>query len=605
MAENIRSELFKWARPHWWRVAVAALCVLAVSAIEVALPKLFGDYLVDDVLIDRRSLSLLTTIALAGIAAIFVKGLFYYGQVYLMSYVGQKLVYELRGKMYRRLLEMPLGQHARQKSGQLISRMTSDIGVIQSAVTAGLADLLTHAVMFTAIVAVLLWLNWELALVSFATLPVAAWAIQGYGRRIRAFTARLQERIARLTSTLQESLEGIRIVKAFHMERERRARFEKDNRDSFGASMKSVQAAATMTPIVELILASGMMIVIWYGGRAVVLDEMSTGEFIAFLLYLTMLARPISYFSKSFSLIQQAVSAAERVSEVLNFPVEEAEDGEGKVRLERVKGRIEFEHVSFEYSPGVQVLHDISLVAEPGEVVALVGPSGAGKSTLVNLIPRFFRPTSGRVLIDGHDLGDIELASLRRQIGLVPQETLLFGMTVAENIAAGREWIGEQEIVEAAKMANAHEFITALPDGYHTLLGERGATLSGGQRQRIAIARAVAGDPRILILDEATSALDAESEAQVRSALMRVQRDRTTIVIAHRLSTVRGADKIAVLDKGRLVEAGTHEELMKTGKLYPRLYRTQFGDDAYPGAARGGDVYPDAAAEPLPGAAGV
>lgn len=595
MAGNFSSQLIRWVRPHLWRVGVAAVCVLAVSAIEVALPKLFGDYLVDGVLIDRRSLSLLTAIALGGIGAILLKGLFYYGQVYLMSYVGQQLVYELRGKMYRRLLEMPLGQHTRQKSGQLIARMTSDIGVIQNAVTAGLADALTHTVMFVAIVSVLAWLNWELALVSFATLPVAALAIQGYGRRIRTFTSRLQERIARLTSTLQESLEGIRIVKAFRMEKERRARFEEDNRDSFGASMKSVQAAATMTPIVELILASGLMIVIWYGGRSVVLGEMTAGELISFVLYLAMLARPVSYLSKSFNLIQQAISAAERVSEVMRLPVEEAEGGQETVRLGKVRGRVEFDGVSFEYNPGERVLHDISLLAEPGEVVALVGPSGAGKSTLVNLIPRFYRPSAGRVLIDGHDLAHVELGSLRRQIGMVPQETLLFGMSVAENIAAGRAWITEREIVAAAKMANAHEFITALPDGYETVLGERGATLSGGQRQRIAIARAVAGDPRILILDEATSALDAESEAQVRSALLQVQRDRTTIVIAHRLSTVRGADKIAVLERGRLVEVGSHEQLMKSGKLYPRLYYTQFGDD----------LHRNGAELPFPGAAEV
>lgn len=569
--------LVEWVKPYTGSLILGLLCIVVVVTVDVSLPFLFGDFLIDGVLITQANYELLHWITIGGILLFLIKGLFVYGQVYFMAYVGQKVVYDLRSKMYRHLLEMPLGQHVRHKSGSLVSRMTSDIGVIQNAVTAGLTDLVLHSLSLTLIILMLFVLNWRLALISMVILPLAYIAVKGYGGRVRRFSARLQERIAGMTATLQESLEGIRVIKAFRMESERRRRFQEDNDLSFGASMKSVQAMATVTPVVELILVTGMLGVLWFGARSVLEGRMTPGGLVAFLGYLGMITRPVSYLTRSLNLLQQARAAAERVTALLQAPREEATGGE--IRLERVEGRVTFERVTFSYIPGKPVLKDVTLEALPGETIALVGPSGAGKSTLVNLIPRFYRPDSGRILIDGVDIQTLDLDSLRRMIGLVPQETLLFGMSIAENIAAGRTWITPERIREAAELANAHEFISNLPNGYETVIGERGATLSGGQRQRIAIARAVAGDPRILILDEATSALDAESEAIVRDALMRATSNRTTFVIAHRLSTILGASKIVVLDKGRIVEVGTHEELMERGRLYPELYRRQFGQD--------------------------
>lgn len=576
--ERPRVPLFQWVKPYAGILGLGLFCIVVVVTVDVSLPFLFGDFLIDGVLISQANYELLHWITIGGLLLFLVKGMFVYGQVYFMAYVGQKVVYDLRSKMYRHLLDMPLGQHARHKSGSLVSRMTSDIGVIQNAVTAGLTDLVLHSLSLALIIVMLFVLNWRLALISMTILPVASIAVRGYGGRVRKFSARLQERIAGMTATLQESLEGIRVIKAFRMEGERRRRFQEDNDLSFGASMKSVQAMATVTPVVELILVAGMLGVLWFGGRSVLEGRMTPGGLVAFLGYLGMITRPVGYLTRSLNLLQQARSAAERITSLLQTPREDA--AEGDTRLERVEGRVSFERVTFSYIPGKPVLKEVSLEAMPGETIALVGPSGAGKSTLVNLIPRFYRPDSGRILIDGVDIQRLDLDSLRRVIGLVPQDTLLFGMSIAENIAAGRSWISQERIREAAELANAHEFISKLPDGYETVIGERGATLSGGQRQRIAIARAVAGDPRILILDEATSALDAESEAIVRDALMRATADRTTFVIAHRLSTVLGASRIAVLDQGEIVEVGTHHELMKTGRIYPHLYRRQFGEEA-------------------------
>jgi len=574
-AGDSRATLIQWIRPHLKPIILGFACVVAVVLIDLSLPLVFGGYLVDGVLLTRENYALLKWIALGGVVLFFIKGLFVYGQVYLMAYAGQRVVYDLRAKLYRQLLAMPLGQHARHKSGALVSRMTSDIGVIQHAVTAGLTDVALHSLTLVLIIVMLFVLNWRLALVSMAVVPLTAAAIRGYGGKIRHYTGRLQERIAGMSATLQESLEGIRIVKAYRMEQEREERLQHDNELSFGASMKSVQAMATVTPVVELVLVTGMMVVVWAGGRAVLGGEMTPGELVAFLAYLAMVTRPMSFLTRSFSLMQQAVSAAGRLQELLQAPVER--EGDGGERLERVEGRVTFERVTFSYVPGKPVLRGVSLDIAPGETIALVGASGAGKSTLVNLLPRFYSPDSGRILIDGVDIARLDLGFLRRLIGLVPQDTLLFGMSIADNIAAGRDWITRDKIREAAELANAHEFISRLPNGYDTIIGERGATLSGGQRQRIAIARAVAGDPRILILDEATSALDPESEELVRDALMRAQAHRTTIIIAHRLSTVLGADRIVVLDKGTVAEIGTHAELMERGRIYPRLYRKQFG----------------------------
>lgn len=569
--------IVQWVKPHLFSLAVGLLCVVAVVAIELSIPFIFGRYLVDDILFAQSDEGLLRQLVIGGAALFLLKGLVTYGQVYLMSAVGQRVVFTLRSRLYRHLLDLPLGRHQQEKSGKMVARMTSDVGMIQNAITAGLPEVVQHSLMLLGTVGMIFLLNWKLTLISLIMLPIAVAAVKGYGDRIRHSTTRLQEGIADLTATMQESLEGIRVVKAFRMEKERADRFEEGNRSSLRASLKAVQAMATVAPVMELILVVGMMIVVWYGGRSVLDGRMTPGSLFSFLAYLGMASRPVGMLTKSISLLQQAKAASARIAQVLETPVEDQEPV-GARSLTRVAGRVTFDRVSFAYDSGPAVLQDITLEALPGETIALVGRSGAGKSTLVNLIPRFYRPSSGRIMIDGVDIATLDLSFLRQCIGLVPQETLLFGMTVAENIRAGRSWIDRRAIEEAAVLANAHDFIMALPEGYETVIGERGATLSGGQRQRIAIARAVAGNPKILILDEATSALDSESENQVRDALLQVQRDRTTFVIAHRLSTVMGAEKIVVLSRGRIVEVGRHDELLQKGDVYPRLYRTQFAE---------------------------
>lgn len=572
---STRGDLIRWMLRHTaGPLVLGTLCIIAVVGVEVSLPRVLGEYLIDQVLIERH-FGWLTWIALGGIALFFIKGLFTYGQVYLLTFVGQRLVYTLRRVLYRRILNMSVRQHSQFAHGTLIARMTSDVGVVQNAVTAGLGDLIQHGFTLVGILLMLFILNWQLSLIAFLALPLSAWAIRAYGARIRTYTARLQERIAGLTWTLQQSIEGIRLVKAFRMEDTLEERFENDNSQSFAASMKSAQAMATITPVVELLLVVSMFMVVWGGARFVLSGALTAGQLISFLAYLAMATRPIGFLTKSLNLLHQAVSALDRILEILQLPQDcDCVDSDQSVELapDKPRGAIEFDRVSFEYEPGVEVLQDVSFRIEPGETVGIVGPSGAGKTSLVNLLMRFYEPSSGTIRIDGNDVAHIDPAGLRRSIGFVPQETLLFNMSVAENVAAGRPWIDRAAVETAVQLANAHEFVVQLPQGYDTIIGPGGVDLSGGQRQRIAIARAIAGEPSILILDEATSALDGHSERLVRDALDKVSGRCTTIIIAHRLSSLVHADRIFVFDGGRLVQVGTHDELTGEDGTYRRLF---------------------------------
>ncbi len=568
--------LGQWLKPYRGRLALSLFFVVLQAGIALAIPLLFGKGIIDYVLLQAQDPRLLGYVAAGAVGVILLKGLVTYAQEYSMNYVGQRIITDLRSRLYDHLLELPLGFYARRKSGELISRMTNDMAAVQQAVTLSIGEVLHYTLLLLGVLTAIFWLHWQLALISLVVLPLAAWAVNRYGSRIRSFSARMHERIGDMAAVLGETIGAIRVVKAFTMEGLSRSRFREANERSFAVSMKSVQAQATLRPVVELILVTGMVLVLWAGGREVLAGRLTVGELMSFLAYLGMLSQPVSALTHHFSLVQQAAAAGERIGNLLSEEPE-PQASPALAALPRVCGRVEFDRVSFAYEKGTPVLEDVSFVIEPGETVALVGPSGAGKSTLVNLIARFYDPTKGSVRVDGYDLHEVDPRSLRRQIGLVPQDPVLFGVSIAENIAVSRPDAGMPDIQRAAELAHAHDFITRLPAGYDTVAGERGASLSGGQRQRIAIARAILRDPRILILDEATSALDSESEAAIHAALQRIRQGRTVILIAHRASTVMLADRIIVLDRGRVVQQGTHQELSQRPGLYRRLYHELLG----------------------------
>jgi subfamily B ATP-binding cassette protein MsbA len=452
-------------------------------------------------------------------------------------------------------------------------------------VTSTLLSLVSQTIMFVGGIVIIFVMAPQLTLLMLAVVPVAVLGMILLGRLVRTISRQVQDALADVTGTAEEALGGVRTVKSFAREPYEIQRYDQGVEKLFGLAVKRVRIRSILGPIIGLVAFSTVAIVLWFGTRAVLAGTLTPGQLISFLLYTMMIASPIATYTALYSQLQQAIGASERVFELLDTPPE-MQDAPDAIALPQVKGEVRFETVSFDYRDSAapagegearEVLQEIELVARPGQVVALVGPSGAGKTTLVNLIPRFYDPTAGRILIDGHDIREVQIRSLREQIGIVPQETSLFSGSIGENIRYGKLDATQAEIEQAARDANAHDFIARLPQGYDTLVGERGMKLSGGERQRVSIARAILKDPRVLILDEATSSLDSESEQAVQEALDRLMQDRTTFVIAHRLSTVTRADKIVVLASGRIVEQGAHAELLaREGGLYRRMYALQF-----------------------------
>ena len=568
--------LLRYLWQYRLRLAAAFLCSALVAGLTAAYAWLVRPVL-DGIFISKdQFLLMVLPLAILGVAVL--KGIFSYGQNYLMSYVGNQVITDVRQELFLQLMRLPVGFHDSTTSGRLMSRVINDVNLMANAVAGVLKDLFQQGLTFVAMMGVIFYQNWKLAAVSVIVTPLSFVTMVRMGQRLRGLSTRGQEKIGDMASALQETLAGIRIVKAFGREDSEALRFRDSNKAYLRATMKATQVSSLASSRMEVIGVLGVVTIIWYGGYLVIDGTMTPGAFFSFLAAMFMAYTPIKRLAGANNTIQQALAAAERVFQVLDLPNELDRDRGGH-ELQPLTRSLEFRGVSFRYEgSGAPALMGIHLSVKAGEVLALVGSSGSGKTTLASLVPRFYEPAEGSILIDGQDIRQCTLRSLRSQIGIVSQDTVLFDDTVKNNIAYGRAGATDQDVEKAARLAYAHEFITRLPEGYHTLIGENGIKLSGGERQRLAIARAILRDPPILILDEATSSLDSESERMVQLAFSNLMRNRTTLVIAHRLSTVQSADRIVVLDRGSIVESGSHEELLQRGGLYKRFHAVQFQD---------------------------
>ena len=575
--------LWPRVRPYRWHLALASLALVASGLLALAFPMAVR-YLLDAAFVERDR-AMLDRIALALVVIFIVQSALNYFQTYLLSSVGERSVAGLRRELFARLLEMPPGFFAERRTGELTSRLTSDVGLLQGVLSHQVSEFARQILSLVGGVVLLTWLQPRLTLTALAVAPLVVGSAIFFGRRLRNITTGVQDRLAEATGVAEEAFSQIRTVQSFVQEPAERARFADRVSASVQAAIQRARIRGVFFGMLTLSTFGGVTFVLWQGGLLVLEGQLTAGALVSFLLYTITIAASIGALAGSFSAYQEAVGAAERVFEILEMRPEIADPPHPAALKRPPEGRVAFEGVSFRYQDDPAMpwtLEAVHLEVAPGEVVALVGPSGGGKTTLVSLLPRFWDVTQGHVRLDGHDIRSLRLADLRGAIGVVPQEPALFSGTIRENIAYARPGATEAEIVEAAKAAHTHDFVERLPQGYDTLVGERGIKLSGGQRQRVAIARAILKDPAVLILDEATSNLDTESERLIEDALARLLVGRTTLIIAHRLSTVQRADRLVVVDRGHIVEEGTHEELLARGGLYARLYQRQFRDERAP-----------------------
>jgi subfamily B ATP-binding cassette protein MsbA len=582
-------------RPHWWRLAAATLAVLGESAANLLEPWPLK-IVVDNVLKPHPAHGWLTRLvlfaagpgagpmavlrlaALAALAIACLGAVCSFAERYLTTSVGQWVMHDLRRGLYSHIQKLSLAFHDNKQTGDLLSRATSDIDAIQSFIASGLLGATLDVVTLIGMVGVMFYVNARFTLIALSVAPLLFIVVYSYTRRIKKAARAARKKEGEIVSILQETFSSVRVIRAFAREDFEQRRLEEESLESIEIALHARSLKARLTPLVEIIVACGTSLVLWFGARMVLHGELSAGSLIAFIWYLGKMYKPMQDLSKLTDTWSRAAVGFERIREVL------ATDGEvkdlpGAIPAPRLRGGIEFENVFFQYDNQAPVLRDVNLKVEPGQIAALVGPTGAGKTTIVSLIPRFYDPTSGVVRIDGFDVRRFQQKSLRRQISFVLQETLLFHGTIWNNIAYGKPEASRMEIVRAAELANAREFIDRLPEGYNTIVGERGATLSGGQRQRIAIARAIIRNTPILILDEPSSGLDAASEKLVFEALDRLMEDKSAIIIAHRLSTIQRADVIFVVQNGAIVQHGRHDELLRAEGLYSELYELQFRRD--------------------------
>lgn len=588
---NLYLRILKFIRPYLGRLIAAGFCTVMTAAANLYVPWIVRDVI--DKVFQNKDGDLLNLISLGIVVIFFARGIFYYGQSYLMNYVGESIVIDVRGIVYRKLMTLSTHFFDTNKLGTIMSYVTNDVAALQGAMVANSIEIITETSVLIGSVGAMVYLDWKLTLFTFCTFPVVLFFMDFFGKKIRKSGHRIQQATADITSILQETLAATRVVKSFVREPYEIARFDQQNKANFYANMKSAKLMGTLSPVIEFIAALGVTAIIWFGGRSVIGGDITAGSLVAFLVYAINISNPIKRIARVLGSIQKALAAAERVFYIMDL-TDTIPQKPDAITLPSVEGNVEFRHVSFAYNKGETILHDVSFSAKPGQAIALVGPSGAGKSTVASLLPRFYDVTEGAIFVDGHDVRDVTLASLREQVGIVPQETNLFNDTVYNNILYGRLDATRDEVIAAAKAANADEFIQQLPKGYNTQLGDRGVNISGGQRQRISIARAILKNPRILILDEATSALDTESERIVQEALDRLMVGRTSFVIAHRLSTIQNAAKIIVLDKGSIVEEGTHQQLMAKHGLYAHLHDIQFKENQTASGTFGDDASEDA-----------
>ena len=588
---NLYLRILKFIRPYLGRLIAAGFCTVMTAAANLYVPWIVRDVI--DKVFQNKDSDLLNLISLGIVVIFFARGIFYYGQSYLMNYVGESIVIDVRGIVYRKLMTLSTHFFDTNKLGTIMSYVTNDVAALQGAMVANSIEIITETSVLIGSVGAMVYLDWKLTLFTFCTFPVVLFFMDFFGKKIRKSGPRIQQATADITSILQETLAATRVVKSFVREPYEIARFDQQNKANFYANMKSAKLMGTLSPVIEFIAALGVTAIIWFGGRSVIGGDITAGSLVAFLVYAINISNPIKRIARVLGSIQKALAAAERVFYIMDL-TDTIPQKPDAITLPSVEGNVEFRHVSFAYNKGETILHDVSFSAKPGQAIALVGPSGAGKSTVASLLPRFYDVTEGAIFVDGHDVRDVTLASLREQVGIVPQETNLFNDTVYNNILYGRLDATRDEVIAAAKAANADEFIQQLPKGYDTQLGDRGVNISGGQRQRISIARAILKNPRILILDEATSALDTESERIVQEALDRLMVGRTSFVIAHRLSTIQNAAKIIVLDKGSIVEEGTHQQLMAKHGLYAHLHDIQFKENQTASGTFGDDASEDA-----------
>jgi len=577
--KDVLTRALAYLRPYWRYTVFGYLLLLINNGITLVMPQIIRRMV--DQGIRGGQITVIRWGALGLFGLVSIRGLFTFFSGRWTEIASQNVAYDLRNEIHGKLQSLSFSYHDRAETGQLLARAVGDVDRVRFLAGRALIRLIDTVVLIVGVSVSMLTMNVRLALAILVLVPFLTYGALNFGRRYRPLFRAIRHTMDTLTNRLEQNLRGARIVSAFAQEKNEIGRFDRDNEQVLAYNMLGARLRATNLPLLQLIASAGTILILLYGGQLVISGRLTLGELVAFTTYVAQLVGPVRGLGWVIASISQAVASGERVFEILDAQ-SEVEDAPDAVPLRTAQGRVQFEHVSFAYFGRHQVLSDIDFEARPGQVVALLGATGSGKSSVINLIPRFYDPTEGRILVDGQDIRKVTVNSLREQIGIVLQDTTLFATSMRENIAFGRPDASEGEIVAAAKAAHAHEFIAELSEGYETYVGERGATLSGGQKQRVAIARAILKDPRILILDDATSSVDTETEALIQAALARLMQGRTSFVIAQRLSTVRQADQVLVLEKGRIVAQGVrtaahtaHEQLLQSSGLYAQIYHQQ------------------------------